>query len=367
MLRVLVSAGGTGGGVYPALAVVAALDEKAHVMWVGSEQGMEADLVQRAGLQFEAIPAAGIRGIGLRHLPSNAARLLSGAAAARSVLKKFSPDVLFFTGGYVGIPVAIADRATPRVVYVPDLQPGLALRFMMRKATHVAVTSEASTSYYGDTSRVRVVGYPVRAEMRNRSKEAARTKLGIGSDGPLVLFFGGSRGARSINDAVLSNLPELLSLAQVAHITGTLDWSRVSTSIRNTSSDLTRTYHAFEYLHEEMPDMLAAADLVVSRAGAATLGEYPAFGLPSILVPYPHAWKYQQVNANHLVERGAAVIIQDEQLDSELVPHVKSLIENPDRLRQMRQAVRKLDRPDAASRVARLIEAAPKGGAIDRG
>ena len=133
-MRLLVAAGGTGGGVYPALAVVHALGNNADVLWVGGEGGMEGDLVPRTGLDYASIPAAGLHGVGLRSLPGTLWKLGRGVGAARKILRSFQPDVLFFTGGFVGIPVAVAGRNIPQALYVPDIEPGLAARWISRRA-----------------------------------------------------------------------------------------------------------------------------------------------------------------------------------------------------------------------------------------
>ena len=345
MLRLLVSAGGTGGGVYPALAIVAALRARAEVLWVGGVGGMEASLVQRAGIAFTAVPAAGIHGVGPRQLPGNLLRLARGVPAARREITRFQPDVLLFTGGYVGVPVALASGRRPKVVYVPDLEPGLALKFVSRGAAAVCVTAEESRPFYPASQRVVVSGYPVRADLHSVGRAEARARLGLDPDGPVLLVSGGSRGARSINTAVWSCLGELLQSAQVVHVTGELDWPRVDAVRQRLEGTLGRRYHPHAYLHEEMGLALAAADLAVARAGASALGELPLFGLPAALVPYPHAWRYQRLNAQYLARSGAAVVLEDAALEAELLPTVRALLGDAGRLRGMSEAARRLSRP----------------------
>ncbi len=147
-------------------------------------------------------------------------------------------------------------------------------------------------------------------------------------ESPVLLVSGGSKGARSINNAVLANLPALVEMAQVIHITGELDWPVVEAKMKELTTDAICPLPAFPYLHEEMGAALAAADLALSRAGASTLGEYPLFGLPAILVPYPHAWRYQKVNADYLVQHGAAVMLEDAKLSDQLLPTVNDLLES---------------------------------------
>lgn len=360
-MRLLICAGGTGGGVYPALAVLERLNvqtfERSNVetLWVGGEGGMEAALVQRAGIPFEAIPAAGVHGVGLKQLPRNLWRLQRGYSAARRILHQFKPDVLFFTGGYLAVPMALAARQIPTLLYVPDIEPGLALKALAHFADCIALSADASRKYFSRRAQTVVTGYPTRADLLDWTRQTARQNLGLEHDHPVLLVFGGSKGARSLNNALLKNLPALLELAQVVHISGELDWLNVEAARNDLSKRQAARYLAFPYLHEEMGAALAAADLAVARAGASTLGEFPLFGLPAILVPYPHAWRYQKVNADYLVERGAAVMIEDAQVSEKLIATVNDLLNNPVKLRSMRAAMGRLSRPQAAADIAHQL------------
>jgi undecaprenyldiphospho-muramoylpentapeptide beta-N-acetylglucosaminyltransferase len=356
MLRLLVSAGGTGGGVYPALAVVEELRKNAEVLWIGGEGGMETSLVTRAGISFEAIPAAGVHGVGLKALPKNSYALLRGYFAARRIIRQFSPDVMFFTGGYVGVPVALAGWRVPKVAYVPDIEPALALKVIGLTVDVTAVTTEESRTYYGGRRKIIVSGYPTRLGIRMIDKQSGKKTLKLNDDKPVVLIFGGSRGARSINMALWEILGQLLERAQVVHITGNLDWDRIEDVKLSLSDELIKDYHTFPYLHDEMGAALASADLVVSRAGAATLGEYPVFGLPSILVPYPHAWRYQKANADYLTGIGAATQIRDEELNERLLPMIHQLLDDRQRLRVMGESAARFAAPSAAREIASQIE-----------
>jgi UDP-N-acetylglucosamine--N-acetylmuramyl-(pentapeptide) pyrophosphoryl-undecaprenol N-acetylglucosamine transferase len=337
------------------LAVVGELGEKADVLWVGSEPGMERRLVEREGLPFRAVPAAGLHGVGLRTMPGNALRLARGALASRVILREFEPDVLFFTGGFVGIPVALAGWRRPMVTYVPDLEPALAQRLIGRFAHRVCVTAETSLQFYRSSQKVRVTGYPHRFEKGRPDPATARQLLGLRADKPVLLVLGGSRGARSINLALWENLEAILDMAQILHVTGELDWHEYAAGADKRVNEDRVGYRPYPYLHEEMGEALAAADLVLSRAGASILGEYPAFGIPSILVPYPHTWRYQESNARYMVDRGAALMLEDDQLTERLLPVLHSLLGDPDRLREMAALSKELDHPGAAGRVAGQI------------
>lgn len=319
---------------------------------------MEEELVKRAGIPFQSIPAAGVHGVGLRALPANIAKLTRGILASRRILKNFRPDVLFFTGGYVAFPMALAGRSTPSLLYVPDIEPGLALKSAAHFADRIALTAADSKKYFAPKKSMLVTGYPLRSDLSGWSRQKADQHFGLSGNLPVLLVTGGSKGARTINNAVLANLPALLEIAQVIHISGALDWPTVEAAAQALPKKLADRYHAMPYLHE-MGAALAAADLVVSRAGASALGEYPFFGLPAILVPYPYAWRYQKVNADTLAQRGAAVILEDQFMQTKLLPLIKDLIDNPAKREAMRATMRTLARPDAAGAIAsQLLELA---------
>ncbi len=348
--------------MYPALAVYQRLPEDSRVLWVGAEGGMEALLLARYGVPFRAIPAGRVHGVGWRRLVPNAVRIFRGYLAARRVLREFRPQVLFFTGGFVAGPVGFAARGrVPIALFVPDIEPGLALKSLARFAHRIFVVVEESRAFFPGRE-TRVVGYPVRKEILAWTREQGRETFQVPQDAPLLLVFGGSLGARSINLALWEALPRLLPRMYVLHITGKRDWPLVEDHMRTLSEDLRQRYRVFPYLHEEMGAALAAADLVVSRAGASTLGEFPAHGLPAVLVPYPYAWRYQKVNAGYLADRGAAVVLPDEELPTRLAPLVLDLMADEARRRAMSAAMRGLFRPEAAQTMARELAALARGG-----
>ena len=378
-VRLLICAGGTGGGVYPALTVLQALisnieaisgqkvdldhlsdQDGLFVLWIGGIGGMEADLVKRNHIPFQAIPAAGVHGVGWRAMPGNILRLGKGYFASRKIIKKYKPDVLLFTGGYVAVPMALAGRygfrkRIPSVLYVPDIEPGLALRTLARFADGIAVTTPESLEHFPAQKRLLVSGYPVRPELAGWNRQKAQAAFDLDPNLPALLVMGGSSGAQSINNALLAALPELLPEIQIIHLTGQRNWQEVEMCSKSLPESIGKYYHPYPYLHEEMGAALSAADLVVSRGGASALGEYPQFGLPAILVPYPHAWQYQYTNANYLAQRNAAVILTDDRLKSDLVEIVRNLLCNPEKLASMRTAMRSLARPEAAEAISGLL------------
>jgi UDP-N-acetylglucosamine--N-acetylmuramyl-(pentapeptide) pyrophosphoryl-undecaprenol N-acetylglucosamine transferase len=340
--------------VYPALAVVDALGADIDVLWIGAEGGIEAALVARAGLPIELIPASAVVGIGLRAIPS-LFRHARGVVKSRAIIRSFQPDVMFFTGGYVTIPPALAGWRIPKVLYVPDIEPGLALRVVARFADTITVTAQESRTYYKQKDRVVVTGYPTRTELKEVERSVAKRRLGLKADMPILLVMGGSTGARSINQALWASLPALVDRFQVLHLTGSRDWPRVASIQSELDPEIAINYHPLEYMHD-IGLALASADLAVARGGAAVMGEFPLFGLPSVLVPYPHSWRYQRVNAEYMHTRGAAVLLEDEVIDEQLAPTVIELLSDESKLERMRYASRSLATPNAAHLIAREIE-----------
>ncbi|HKJ38534.1 MAG TPA: UDP-N-acetylglucosamine--N-acetylmuramyl-(pentapeptide) pyrophosphoryl-undecaprenol N-acetylglucosamine transferase [Anaerolineales bacterium] len=341
--------------MYPALAVHNALNSRAldvDTLWVGGEGGMEETLVKRRGIPYKSIPSAGLHGVDLSALPRNIMKLSRGFFAARKILNGFKPDVLFFTGGYVAVPMAVAGWRVPTLLYVPDIEPGMALKALAGLSNAITVTTEQSQKYFN--KKVIRTGYPIRPDLAIWARETANRHLSITGNLPVLLVFGGSKGARSINMAVLKDLNALLDKFEIIHLTGELDWDDVHHRREQLPMELAARYHAMPYLHE-MGAALAAADLVVSRAGASTLGEFPLFGLPAILVPYPYAWRYQKVNADHLTQRGAAIILEDHLLKEELLSTLTVLIDNPNKLQAMRASMFELSHPRAAEKIADVL------------
>ena len=342
--------------MYPAVTVLEALGlENEDILWVGGRGGMEEDLVTRREIPYKSIPAAGVHGVGLGKLPGNIWQLLKGVFASARILREFKPDALFFTGGFVAIPMAVAAVGKPSVLYVPDIEPGLALKGLSRFANKIALTTETSKAYFPKDSDVTVTGYPVRPGLKKWSRMDALDYFNFSPTIPTLVIAGGSKGARSINMALIDILPKLLTRIQVIHLTGHLDWPVIDEKSKELSEELSKRYQAFPYLHE-MGAALAAADLIVSRAGASTLGEYPLFALPAILVPYPHAWRYQKINATYLADRGAAEILLDENLKDHLYERIINLIFDQKRLNDMRKVMGSLASPDAAEKIARMIK-----------
>lgn len=362
-MRVLICAGGTGGGIYPALAAASELRRLGlshdQLVWLGTRGEMEETLVPRAGIQLKTVPGGPVIGVSLSTKILNVAKLVSSMSTTSGLIRRLKPRVMLLTGGYLAVPAALTAwlHRLPIVAYLPDVEPASAIRIAQRFASTIACTSEDSAAFLPPEKFV-VTGYPVRPELREATaltRSAALSRFDLKPGRRTLFVFGGSRGARSINMALQSVLPRLLQEIQVIHISGTLTWPQVEQSAAGLDQHHRAYYRAYPYLHKEMGPAFRAADLVLARAGASMMGECPAFGLPAILVPYPHAWRYQKVNAAHLTDRGAAVTLPDEQLPEKLADMVLDLLHDEQRLSRMAAAAKSLDKPNAAAELAKLV------------
>ena len=357
--------------MYPILTVAAALealwperapqpDEPLTLRYAGTPDGVEAHLAARAGLDFTPISAGQIRILNPFKLARNAWRMARGSRQADAIMRSWRPDAVFVTGGYVCGPVvwAAARHQVPVLIYLPDVTPGLGVQRLARHAAAIAVSFPEVAAHFQDyDARVLDTGYPVRPELRQRSmtKTQARLAFHLSPHIPTLLVFGGSRGARAINQALAAALPHLLDAMQVIHISGELDFAEAQRRASGLSPAQQERYRLFAYLHEEMVAALHAADLVVARAGASTLGEFPALGLPAILVPLPISGGHQRHNARYLADRGAAVILENDAMPRQLLPAIQSLMDDPQRLEAMSRASAALARPRAAEAIASAL------------
>ena len=334
---------------------------------------MEEALVTRAGLPYRSINTGQLRGINPVRALNNAGRMAIGVRESLALVRQWKPDVCLVTGGYVCAPVALACRLqrVPVLIYLPDMTPGASIRSLSRLATRVAVTFPEVAPYFGGEApngKAVVTGYPVREELVVAAKDRASSReqlanrlgrpLGSSDEIPLVLIFGGSQGSRNINEATWSSLPDLLPNAHILHVVGMRDWDMYQDyATAQPLQEHVDRYHPVDYLHDEMMLALAAADVCVARAGASTLGEFPVAGLPSILVPLPHAGVNQQANAKLLAEHGAGMVIEDHQLADKLSQTLIPLLQDCDRRSEMSAAASRLAKPDAAERIVEAMAA----------
>ena len=355
-LRLVVSGGGTAGHVYPALALLDAWGLPApEVHWVGSVGGMEGDIVAGRGIPFTAVQAAAIRDRTPLQTGSNLVRLGAGYAQAVRALRRLRPQVVLTTGGYVTVPVAYAAATLriPLVVFLPDVRAGLAVRAQARLADVLALAfPDAAGGLAGRP--VVITGYPLRPALLAADRVVARHRLGLSDDLPVVLLYGGSRGARTLNEGLVARLEDVLAHCQLLHVGGTADEERLRRRAATLPADLAARYHLFGFIGDQLVDALVAADLAVARSGAATLAELPAVGLPAIVVPGP--FSDQDVNAAWLGERGAAMVLTNDDVQRGALPDaILGLLADPARRATMSIAASGLGRRDAAAALRELV------------
>ena len=293
------------------------------------------------------------------------ARLMIGVLQSLWILLRHRPNAIFLTGGWVSVPIAVAAQLyrIPVVIFVPDVEPARTLKVLGRFAKVITATVDATRQFYPPRKTVVETGYPLRHNLQTATRDEGIAYFGLDLDKKTLLVFGGSRGSRAINRAIYGHIDELLSAPelQIMHISGKLDAKEVQDAHDELALELQSRYYTHDYVHE-MGLAFAAADLVLCRAGASTLGEFPIFQLPAILVPLAYEWHYQEVNADWLASRGAAIRLDEPRLENELVSTVHNLLNNPDRLAEMQQAAAALARADGASNIARtILEQAHKG------
>lgn len=378
-LRLIVTGGGTGGHTYPALTTVnalrALLERAGHsldVLWVGAEDSLEARVAAENGIAFESVAVGKVR------RASNPLKMLSrenvrdmanvprGVAQARSLISDFAPDVVLATGGYVAVPVGLAAALSrrPLVVHEQTVRLGLANKVLARPATSIAVSSPSTTLLLPDSTRDRAVvtGNPVRPEVLSGQADRAPERLGFTGytpDLPTVYVTGGAQGSVQINETVRDLLPWLLARANVVHQCGADNVETLRSTTRDLPPGLLERYHLTAFVGPELPDVLALADVVVSRSGAGTIAELTALGKATVFIPLAtSAGDEQRHNARHLQERGAAAALLDQVDADHLRAAVEPLLSDPARRTEMADRAREEGRPDAADRLVGVVLAA---------
>ncbi|MDI6870247.1 MAG: undecaprenyldiphospho-muramoylpentapeptide beta-N-acetylglucosaminyltransferase [Bacillota bacterium] len=366
-MRVLIAGGGTGGHIYPGLAVAAELRRRGPVelLWVGANRGLEKDLVPRENIPLVTFPVQAFqRRLSLDTLRT-AWRAAGSLAASRTTLRRFRPDVVLGTGGYACGPVVLMAilLRIPTIIQEQNALPGWTNRLLGRWVKVVALGFPEAKPYF-PPGKVVITGNPVRPEVVCARRSEGQARFNLDPSCRTLVVFGGSQGARAINAAVREGLPRLLAhpALQVLWVTGTRSFSEVEAFLMKEGGvagegciRLGRV-QAFPYLHD-LPLAMAAADLAVSRASAMALSEMAVRGLPAILVPLPTAAEnHQERNARAWEEAGAAVMLREAELSGErLARTVEHLLADPRKLWRMSEASRALGRPEAAGAVAGLV------------
>ncbi|HUW68869.1 MAG TPA: undecaprenyldiphospho-muramoylpentapeptide beta-N-acetylglucosaminyltransferase [bacterium] len=352
---IVFAGGGTGGHVYPGLAIIEQLRTRWHgrIVWIGSGKAVERAPVEAAGIEFFEIPSGKLRrSLSLENV-ADAFRVIAGYLAARRLLSRLRPVLLFSKGGYVSVPpcMAAASLGIPYFTHESDLSPGLATRLNARRADAILVSWEQTLRSLPQAQRARttVVGNPVRAAISQADPAIGRSWLGFDADLPIILVLGGSQGARQVNQLIEAILPALSGKARVAHQTGP------GNEPCRPADD---GYHGFGFVSGELPHLLAAADIIVGRAGAGTIWEGAAAGKAMVLIPLAgSASRGDQVeNAELLAEAGAAVCLTGRDVTAaELQRRLVPLIDSAEKRQAMARAARAMARPDAAAIIADMI------------
>jgi len=366
-MRILISGGGTGGHIYPALAVAKVLQTSygAEILYLGDERGLEKDLVPKAGFSFVGIRAGKLRRYLSWKTLTDLGRVPLGFAQAIGHVRRFRPDAAFTSGGYVSVPAGLAARSirVPLVTHQQDVSPNLANRLLRPLATRISVSFEDSLRYF-PARKTLLMGNPVRDAILNvveMNPSAAKQAFGLDPALPLVVVTGGSQGAKHLNEVVVESLPQLLPTCQILHISGArtfADTKRTSTTRLEEHPDLATRYRLYEYLDAEMAPALAAADIVLCRSGASTLSELAALGKPSVLIPLPPGFggSPQAINAAMFEQHGAARVISDAGLTpSALEAALLPLLNDEAQRSALAAGARSLARLNAAADLAALV------------
>lgn len=367
-MRILIAGGGTGGHVYPALAVARSLrarPDAPELGWLGGHRGLEASLVPPTGIPLRRLALRSLRTTEVNvHALTDPLRLAVSVPQAAAILAALRPAAVFTTGGYVAIPVllAAAPLGIPVILWDGNVIPGRAVRATARLATVLAVSFQATCVALAVAAHGRpcyLTGTPIR-DTRDVDREAARRRLDIPAGERVLLVFGGSQAVRRFNAAVSEALPRLVERVTVLHVAGEDGYAAALTEREALPEAVRARYRPYPFLRDDMSAALAAADLVVGRAGSSTLAEVTALGLPMVVVPYPHAGGHQRANARVLAEAGAARLVEDVDFDAGALLDAATLLDDPARHVAMSAAARSLGRPGAAEAVTDLVLAAAR-------
>lgn len=362
-MKAVITGGGTGGHIYPALAVAEKLKNKGwEILYIGSDHRMEAEIVPKAGYDFKGLPVRSLpRSISLKLLTSLVYNTKSFFKALK-IIRGFKPDFVIGTGGFVAGPVVLAASLlrVKTVIHEQNAYPGITNKLLARFVDKVCLNfAEAAEYLQLKSEKIEVTGNPVRPQIIDADPKKAYKNLNLKAELKTILITGGSLGAEIIND----NLFELYKYAlkhkiQILHLTGKKNYKQVIRNLKNNNIDLQNDLIKVIAYLEEMEFALAAADLIISRAGATALAEITSCAKASILIPFAAAAEnHQLVNAEALKKRGAAVVIEESNLDEYiLLEKVKQIIENEEKLNSMSKAAESMSQKDALANIVEVIE-----------
>ena len=362
-MKYLITGGGTGGHIYPALSIANEIrdkDKTADILYVGTEKGLESELVPKEGFPFKTIRVKGMpRRINKESFIA-LKELLHGINDAKKIINDFKPDVVIGTGGYVCGPVVYMakKKKIPALIHEQNAFPGITNKILSRYVDKVLVTFDEAKKYFKYPDRVINVGNPIRKEIININKEEAYKTLDIDKDIPLILSFGGSGGQKKLNDAMYYFIKESIDRKdiQVIHVTGKRFYDEFINKLKNDNIKLPKNIRVYSYFYE-IPEALNISSLVITSSGAITLAEISAVGVPSILIPKSYtAENHQEYNARAFSDRGASVLLLEKDLNnSEFSNTINRLIKDKGVLAKMTKASKALGKINAAERIVDII------------
>ena len=344
-MRVMVTGGGTGGHIYPALAIAQRVLKdypQGEVLYIGTEKGLEAKIVPQTHIPFQTIDVEGLqRRFSLAGIKTGY-KAVAGILEALRIIKKFRPQLVIGTGGYVCGPVVLAARVLkiPTVIHEQNALPGITNRLLARFVNKILITFPQSANYFPNKAKVVITGLPIREEILKINREQGYDYFNLDPQKKTILITGGSRGAQKINQGIVSIYPKLANRTdvQIIHITGQLDYDNVVKGIKDSGINLEICGNIIlkPYL-DHMEYALAITDLYVARAGATFLAEVTAKGIPGILIPYPYAAEnHQEYNAQALVDLKAAKMILDKNITGDILyREIQEMIDNSETLVKM--------------------------------
>lgn len=366
-MRVIFAGGGTGGHINPAISIAdyaKAHDDNFEAIFVGTQSGMETRLVPKAGYELKFIDIAGFD---RKHLLKNVSvvkKLIKARRDCIKLIKDFKPDCIVCTGGYVSGPVAIASKKTgvPSLIHEQNVYPGLTVKGAENYVTYLALSFEETINHMKHKEKCVVTGNPIRTEILKADKQASREKLGIKK--PFVLIFGGSLGADRINDTVIEMLDRITKDNEIELLfgTGVRNYDKIMNKIAEKGIAVGDNINITAYI-DNMDECMAAADIVVSRAGAITVSEIAALGKPSILIPSPNVVRnHQEQNAREFENNNAAALILESELTADkLYDKIMSMIKDEDALAAMSENLKKIAKTDALEQIYDLMIKMSKG------
>ena len=372
-MNVIFTCGGTGGHINPAIAVANIWMERhpdSNILFIGADGGMEEQLVPKAGFQLKTLPGGGLsRSLSFAGIKKNVKvmyNLVSSVNRCKKIIKDFGADIVVGTGGYASFPALMAAGLLkiPSCVHESNAVPGLTTRMVERWADKMLICFPQSARYYKDQSKVQVVGMPVRSEFIQNEKKACREELGLDSR-PVILSTFGSLGAKAMNEMTA----ELMAMEKEAgypfqhiHGVGSFGWEWMPKLVEEKGVQDNDAIFLKEYIYN-MPTVMTAADIVISRAGASTCNEIAAAGIPCILIPSPNVTaNHQEKNARALEEQGAAAVILEADCSAEKVMQtICELLENREAYNKMHEALLEIAVPDSAQRMCDIMEELTSG------